>query len=191
MPRLLKLSQGGPGYTPVLDSVHCPVRFFYVLRPNGICSTVTEQNQQLQLHLTTRRFALFIFIIYHAWPWQGKGQGQGKGRHSRAQLTHRPCAEPYTCRSRRNAESPAERALKQRKLGNSLRKQLSVKYRTDFSVRNSEDAAAAVAISSFSERAALADVDVRVSDIAASGVDVDLICRATTGEDVRAHSFRY
>ena len=71
-----------------------------------------------------------------------------------------------------------------------MRKQLSVKNRTDLSVRDSEDAAAVVAISSFSERAALVDVDVLVSDIAASGIDVDLISRATTDEDVRAHSFR-
>ena len=52
-----------------------------------------------------------------------------------------------------------------------MRKQLSAKNRSDLSVRNSEDAAAVVAVSSFSERVALADVDVRVSDIAASGID--------------------
>jgi len=121
---------------------------------------------------------------------KGKGKGKGKGGTAAPNILIDPAQNHELVARVVTAESPAERAQKQRKLGRSVRNQLSVKGRDDLSVQDSEDAAAIVAISSFSERAALADVDVRVSDIAASGIDVDLISRATTDEDVRAHSFR-
>ena len=199
MPRLLKLSQGGPGYTPVLDSVHCTLSVFFMFcdRTEFVLQLPNRMNQQLQRHFAARMFDLII-ISYHLHHLtmlgrggKGKGKGKGKGGTSAPNPLIDPAQNHALVARVVTAESPAERAQKQRKLGRSVRNQLSVKGRDDLSVQDSEDAAAIVAISSFSERAALADVDVLVSDIVASGIDVDLISRATTDEDVRAHSFRY
>ena len=58
---------------------------------------------------------------------KGKGKGKGKGGTSAPNPLIDPAQNHALVARVVTAESPAERALKQRKLGHSLRKQLSVK----------------------------------------------------------------